>query len=114
MPIVGLNRCLPILHMSTILVHCYTTCKIINQFPIGYMINPSLKFNNAFRTQHEKFLVVSFSIRKMKAVNNCLMKKSACVMAIIVIYENKGGNTRRIIYSVNLYCLYSHRPLCLY
>ena len=47
MPIVGVNRRLSILHMSKIMIHCYTTGKTIHKFSIGYMINPSLKFNNA-------------------------------------------------------------------
>ena len=54
MPIVGVNHCLPILHLSKIMVNIYTTGKTINQFAIGYMINPSLKFNNTFITQVEK------------------------------------------------------------
>ena len=38
--IVGVNYCLPILNLSKIMVHIYTTGKTINQFSIGYMINP--------------------------------------------------------------------------
>ena len=53
MPIVGVDNRLPILHMSGIMVYCYTTGKKINQFLIGYIINPSLKFKNTFRTQVE-------------------------------------------------------------
>ena len=30
----------PILHMSKIMVHCYYKDETINQFSIGYMINP--------------------------------------------------------------------------
>ena len=48
------NHHLPILHMSKRMVHIYTTDKTINQFEFGYMINPSLKFNNALITQVEK------------------------------------------------------------
>ena len=40
MPIVGVNYCLPILNMSKRMVHIYTTGKTMNQFEIGYMINP--------------------------------------------------------------------------
>ena len=54
MPIVGVNRRLPILHLSKIMVHMYTTGKNIHQFLIGYMINPSLNFNKIFKTQVEK------------------------------------------------------------
>ena len=49
MPLVGVNYRQPILHMSTIMVHCYYTDESINQFEIGYMINPSLNCNKLFR-----------------------------------------------------------------
>ena len=88
MPILGVNHRLPILHMPEIIVHCYNTYETINKFAIGYMINPSLKFNNAFRTQVETFLGVSFSIRRMKNIKYFPMKKNTCVMSIINIYEN--------------------------
>ena len=39
-PLVGLNHRQPILHMSKIMAHFYYTDESINQFPIGYMINP--------------------------------------------------------------------------
>ena len=40
--------------MSKRMILCYTTDETINQFESGYMINPSLKFNNVFRIQVEK------------------------------------------------------------
>ena len=64
------------------MVHIYTTVLI------GYMINPSLKFNNLFITQVEKCLGCSFSISKMKTIKNCLIKKNTSIMALIFIYEN--------------------------
>ena len=95
-PIVGVNHRLPILHTSKRMVHCYTTVKNINQFAIGYVINPSLNFNNEFITQVEKCLGVSFSIRTMKTINNCLMKNNTCVMAPMMIYENNGGIPKKL------------------
>ena len=68
MPIVGVNHCPPISHLSKRMVHIYTTGKTINQFEIGYMINPSLNFKNAFRTQVEKCFGDYFSIRKTKTI----------------------------------------------
>ena len=86
MPIVGVNHCYPILHMFKIMVHFYTADETINHFSIGYMINPSLKFNNIFRTQVEKCLSVSFSASKMKTIKYFLMTKNTCFMALIIIY----------------------------
>ena len=61
----------------------------------GYMINPWLKFNNAFRTQVENFLGGYFSIRTMKNIKDCLMKKNTSVIALIMIYENNGEITKK-------------------
>ena len=48
------------------MVHCYTTDEIINQFVIGYMINPSLKFNNVFITEVENAWVFLFLLGQWK------------------------------------------------
>ena len=49
--LVGVNHRLPILHMSKIMVHCYSIDETNNQFSSSYMINPSLNFNKLFRIQ---------------------------------------------------------------
>ena len=98
MPIVGLNHRLPILHMNKIMLHIYTSCKIMNQFTIGYMIKPSLRFNNAFRTQVEKCLDYSFYIRTMKTIKNVLMDNNTSVMSLIMINEKMEKYKK--IYSV--------------
>ena len=64
MPIVGVNHSLPILYMYKRMLHCFTTDKTISPFAIGYMINPSLKFNNALRTQVENPWVFIFLSEK--------------------------------------------------
>ena len=53
-PLVGVDHSQTILHMPKIMVHCYTTDETINQFAIGYMINPSLNCNKVFGIQVEK------------------------------------------------------------
>ena len=97
MPLVGVNNCQPILHMSKIMVHCYSTDETINQFAIGYMINPSLNCNKVFRVQFEKCLSVSFNSRTMETIIYCLKNKNTCVMALIMVYENNGGNEKKCI-----------------
>ena len=54
-PLVGVNHIQPILHISKIMVHCYSTDENINQFEISYTINPSLNCNKIFRIQVENF-----------------------------------------------------------
>ena len=69
MPLLGVNHIQPILHMSTRMVHCYSTDETINQFVIGYMINPSLNCNKVFRIQVENDSVFRFLIGKWKILN---------------------------------------------
>ena len=78
----------------------------MNQFAIGYMINPSIKFKNAFRTQVEKYLSVYFSTRTTKTIKDCLMKNNTCVMALIMINEN-DGYTPKTLYRVLSCVVYS-------
>ena len=49
MSLVGVNHRQPILHMSKIMVHCYSTYRSMNKFAIGYMIKPSLNCTKVFR-----------------------------------------------------------------
>ena len=41
-PLVVVNNCQSIIHMPKIMIKIYTTNEQINQFPIDYMIKPSL------------------------------------------------------------------------
>ena len=104
MPIVGVNHCLRILHLFKILVHIYTTENTINQFSIGYMINPSIHFNKVFKTQVQKCLGCSFSIKTIKTIKKCLMKNNTFIMELIMIYENNGKH-KKTVYRV-LSCVF--------
>ena len=79
MPLVGLNHRQPILHMSNLMVHCYSIDESINQFSICYMINPSLHFNKVFIEQVEKCLSATFNENTMETIKDCLIKKNTCV-----------------------------------
>ena len=50
-PLVGINYFQPIIQMPKIMVYIFTRYEQINQFTIGYMINPSLHINKMFREQ---------------------------------------------------------------
>ena len=67
----------------------------MNQFSIGYIINPSLNCNKAFRVQVEKCLSVSFHSRTIKK-RDCTKNNNTCVMTLIMIYDNNGGNAKKV------------------
>ena len=97
MPLVGVYHRQPILNMYKIMVHCYSTYEIINQFEIGYMINPSLNCNKLFRVQVEKFLSVLFHKKTMESIRDSLNNMNTCVMSLIKIYENNGEKQKKCI-----------------
>ena len=84
MPLVGMNHCKPTLHMSKIMVHCYSTYESINKFAIGYMIIPPINCNKVFREKVEKCLSVSFHERKMVTIKYFLRNNNTCVIELIM------------------------------
>ena len=47
--LLGANHRLPLFHMAKRFIWINETKQRINEFTIGYMINPDLNFNKAFR-----------------------------------------------------------------
>ena len=66
MPLVGVNNSQYILHVSKRMVRCYSTDESIDQFSIGYIINPSLNYNKVFREQVENSELFHFILLKWK------------------------------------------------
>ena len=64
---------------------------------ICYMINTVLNCNKVFREQVKKRLSILFTARIMETIRDCLKKKNKCVMTLIMIYENNGGNAKKCI-----------------
>ena len=60
--------------MSNIMVHFYSTDETVNQFSIGYMVNPSLNCTKVFREQVEECLSVSFHKNKMETIRYFMKK----------------------------------------
>ena len=47
--LLGMNHCLPSFHMDKRFIWLNETKKLNNEFTIGYLINPGLNVNKAFR-----------------------------------------------------------------
>ena len=58
LPLLGDNHCLPLLHTAKKIG--LMKKKRINEFAIGYMINPGLHINRSFRDQVEKYMYTTF------------------------------------------------------
>ena len=71
------------------MVHLYSADGCINQFKIGYMINPSLQVNKVFIEQVENFLNDTFHENTMENIRDVLRKKNTCVIALIIFMRIK-------------------------
>ena len=89
MPLVGVNHCQAILHICRRMVHICSTYDLINQFEIGYVINPSLHVNKGLREQIDKLLNATFHAKTMKNIKYDLKNKNTCVIEIIFFYNTK-------------------------
>ena len=70
------------------MVYLYATYGKINQYAIGYMINPSLHINKMFREQVEKFLKATLHENTIEPIRYVMKNKDTCVIALIMFYDN--------------------------
>ena len=60
LPLLGDNNCLLLLYMDNFFIWIEETKEHINEFDIGYIINPNFHVNKSFRDQVEKFMNTTF------------------------------------------------------
>ena len=80
----GVNHCLNLLHMSKNFVYLYNVEEFINEFEIGYMVNPTLYVYKAFKEQVEKFMNDKFVSTTQPFIKN-IMKKYLCFSIINIL-----------------------------
>ena len=56
----GANHCLPLFRMAKSFIWLNETKQCIKYFTIGYMINPNLNINKAFREKVDKCMNTTF------------------------------------------------------
>ena len=78
------------------MVHLYSTYELINQFEIGYIINPSLYVNKVFIEQVGKCLNTTFDEKTMLPIRYVMKNKNTCVIALIMFYDNKGKKPKKV------------------
>ena len=78
LPLLGVNNCLPLFHKNKIFIWLEETKECINEFLIGYMINPNLNMNKPFRKKLDKCInttLVSKKENKSIIIINVLWNK---------------------------------------
>ena len=67
--LLGANHCLPLSHMANSYIWLEETNKCINQFSIGYTMNPNLIINKTFKEQVKVYMKTTFSTSTMTHIS---------------------------------------------
>ena len=73
------------------------TNQLINDFSFGYMLNPNLYNNKAFKYQVKACFKKTFGKDTNYHINTILMKKNTRVLALVVFYELGDINTGKML-----------------
>ena len=83
----GSNHCLPLFRMEKSFIWLEETKEHIDEFLIGYMINPKLNINKAFIEQVDKCMDSTFGLINQTYIIYTLKKKKTIVLALLMFYE---------------------------
>ena len=93
--LLGANHHQPLFHMAKFFIWINETKKRINEFTIGYTINPGLNVNKAFREQVENFMYTKFGEITQPHIRATPSKHNTSVLALIIFYDTRADNSRK-------------------
>ena len=89
--LLGTNCRMPLLHMSKSYIWLEETNQRINEFYIGYMLNPTLNRNRAFKDQVNVCLKNTFGPDANNHIAKTLSKNITRFLSLDIFYESGGG-----------------------
>ena len=91
----GTNNRLPLSHMAKSYIWLEETNQRINEFSIGYMMNPNLSMNKVFREQVKLCMKATFSTSTMTHISKILLKPNTRVLSLVMFFENRKKMQRK-------------------
>ena len=88
--LLGWDHHLPLLHMAKRFIWLNETKKLINEFLIGYIINPDLNDNKPFRDQVEKVMYTTFGKITQPLLKATLSKNNTSVLELIMFFDKRA------------------------
>ena len=85
----GTNHLLPLSHMAKSYIWLEAKKQRINEFYIGYMMNPNLSMNKAFREQVKVCMITVFSTSTMTHISKILLKPNTRVLALVMFFDHR-------------------------
>ena len=94
--LLGTNFRMPLLHMSKSYIWLEETNQRINEFYIGYMLNPTLNRNRAFKDQVKVCFKHTFVPDTNTHIAKTLSKNHTRVLALVLFYESGKKYIRKL------------------
>ena len=79
------NHCLPLSHMAKTYIWIEEKNQRINEFSIGYAMNPDLSINKAFKEQVKICMKTAFGTMTQQNISKILLKKNKSVRISYVL-----------------------------
>ena len=95
LPLLGLDHCLPLLHMSTFFICINETKKPINGFAIENRINPGLNVKTSFIYQVGKCMHTTFGEITQPFIKSTLSQNNTSVLALTIFYKTISDNPKK-------------------
>ena len=95
--LLGNNCRIPLLHMSKIYIWLEETNQLINEFSVGFMMNPTLYSNRDFKDQVKLCLKYTFGPNTNSHISRTLQKPNTRVLALVIFYESGKTNIRKLL-----------------
>ena len=90
--LLGSNHRLTLSHMSKSYTGLEETNEGINEFSIGYMMNPNLSTNKAFKEQVTKCMKNTLGAMTQEHISKILSKTNTRVLVLYMFYETRQKN----------------------
>ena len=90
------NFRMPLLHMPKSYIWIEETNRCINEFSIGYMMNPTLNRNRVFKYQVKVCFKNTFGPDTNSRISKTLVKHNTRVLALVIFYESGKTIIRKL------------------
>ena len=93
--LLGTNHLLPLSHMAKSYIWLEEKNQRINEFSIGYMMNPNLSINKAFKDQVKICIKITFGTMTQQHISKILPKINTRVLALVMFYETSQKHSKK-------------------
>ena len=99
----GANSGLPLLHIDKFFLYIHEINERINEFAIGYIINPTLNVNKSFKDKVEKCMNNMFGTLTQPFIKNVMTKNNTCVLALIRFHNTRHTKVKKAFKVLNCF-----------